>query len=304
MKKLFTLLLVLALVFGMTACGGSETDGAGDAADDAAQDEVQEETVDTDVLTESDQIVIRVQNGDEMQPGTTIAAMEMSGANLEVLYGGELVTGYEFAVEGEPCVSAAMWEEDNFHLGAVKNGTCNLVIVYGEEKATYPVVVEGLPEVLALNWIGYIIMPAGVDSDGVFGTPGLDDDIAVLFNGEPVTDYTYTVSDESLAEVTQKRGWLPAHQSTERRRSSGLPDHRLRRTELGVWSLCISRKSARNITGITETGLTGVGPVFFVRGTIRDNIFKGQHRCYFYPLTEEAGQQKDNGKTQITLSSP
>ncbi len=195
MKKLLAILLALTMVFSMAACGGSETDGADDG--------VQDETVNLDTLTESDQIVLRIQDGKEFQKGEPIKAMEHSEANLEVVYGGEVIMGYELLMEGEPCANATMWEEDNFHLDAFKNGYGQLVIVYGEEKATYPVVVEGLPEELVLNWIGYIVRPASEMNDGIFGTPGLDDDIIIMYNGDPISDYTYTVADESLAEVTQ-----------------------------------------------------------------------------------------------------
>lgn len=210
MKKLLAMMLMFAMVFCMAACGGdTESDAAQDGAQDGAQAEVQDdaqaetEGPDLEVLTESDQIVLRMPGGKDLPQGDTLNAMDLSGVNLEVYYGGELVTGYELVIDGNACVNATMWEEDNFHLDAFKNGTCDLVIVYGEEKATYPVFVEGMPEELLLNWIGYIVWPAGEYGDGVFGTPGLDDDITVLYNGEPISDYTYTVADESLAEVTK-----------------------------------------------------------------------------------------------------
>ena len=37
--------------------------------------------------------------------------------------------------------------------------------------------------------------------------------------------------------------------------------------------------------------------MIIVQRTIRDNIFKGQYRCYFYPLPDAEGQQKDNIRT-------
>jgi len=196
MKKFLAILLALAMIFSMAACGGSETEEGADGAADI-------EGPDLGALTESNQIVLRREGGKELPQGDTLNAMDLSGVNLEVVYGGEVITDYELLVEGEACANATMWEEDNFHLDAFKNGSCELVIVYGEEKATYPIFVEGMPEELVLNWIGYIVWPAGEYGDGVFGTPGLDDDITVLYNGEPISDYTYTVADESLAEVTK-----------------------------------------------------------------------------------------------------
>ena len=192
MKKISAILLMLAMIFTMAACGSSE-----------AEDDAQQNEVNTDSLTESAQMVLRMEDGMELVQGDLLNVRDIGNSNLEVLYGGEVVTGYELLIEGEPCVSAVMWEEDNFRLGAVKNGTCELVIVYGEEKLTHPLFVEGMPEVLALNWIGYIIYGAGEDGDGVFGTTMFDDDVTVLFNGEAIADYTFTVLDESLAEVTK-----------------------------------------------------------------------------------------------------
>ena len=195
MKKLLAILLMLALMFTMAACGGSE-EAAEDVQSGAAQ-----ETPDLDVLAETDQLAVRMgerelKTGDQIEIG-------MGGAFLEVLYAGEQVTDYEFVVEGDGCVSAAEWDGVVFRVDGVKNGTCNLVVIRGEEKAVFPVTADGIPEVLALNWIGCIVYGAGETGDGVFGTPGLDDDIIVLYNGEPITDYTYTVADESLAEVTK-----------------------------------------------------------------------------------------------------
>lgn len=195
MKKFLTVLMMLSMVFSMVGCGSSEIDGGDDAG--------QQEKMNLEALTESAELVLRFEDGNDLTQGDLVNARDLEGANLEVVYSGEVVTGYQLLVEGDACVSAAMWEEDNFRIGPFKNGSCELVIVYGEEKATYPLFVEGLPEALALNWIGYIIYPAGEDGDGVFGTPGLDDDIIVMYNGEPISDYTFTVADESLAEVTK-----------------------------------------------------------------------------------------------------
>jgi hypothetical protein len=198
MKKFLAILLMLTMVFTMAACGG---DTGADNSGDEVQNGAQNEDVNLDVLTETDQIVLHLGDG-ERQAGEEINLGQF-GELIEVWYGGEMVTGYSMHADGESCISATMWEEHNFRLDAVKNGSCELVIVYGEEKATFPVVVEDLPEMITLNWIGYIVQPAEVTGDGIFGTPGLDDDIIVMFNGEPIADYTWTIGDESLAEVTQ-----------------------------------------------------------------------------------------------------
>ena len=169
--------------------------------DDQQNEDVQQDEPQTETLTETDQMSLSYGDG-EWKAGEQIA-LGQYGALVEVMYGGEMVTGYELIVEGDACISATMWEEHNFRIDPVKNGTSNLVVVYGEEKATFPVTVEGLPEMITLNWIGYIVQPAEVTGDGIFGTPGLDDDITIMFNGEAIADYTYTVADESLAEVTK-----------------------------------------------------------------------------------------------------
>ena len=196
MKKFLAILLMFAMIFTFAACGGTQTDDQ-----QQNEDVQQDETPDAETLTETDQIALATGDG-EWAAGQQIN-LGQNGVLTEVMYAGEMVTGYELLVEGDACISATMWEEHNFRIDPVKNGSCELVVVYGGEKAVFPVTVEGLPEMITLNWIGYIVQPVEATGDGIFGTPGLDDDITIMFNGEAIADYTYTVSDESLAEVTK-----------------------------------------------------------------------------------------------------
>ncbi len=188
MKKFLAVILTLVMVFSMAACGGEDTS-------DAVQDGTEGTTVDLDALEETDQITL-LWDDDEMQTGGKLTG-DNTTAMVEVLYDGQGISDYEFTVEGAPCISAAIWDGPVLRVDALKNGSCDLVIIRGEEKATFTCTVEELPETLALEWLGYIIYR------DTFGTPGLDDDVRVLFNGEQISDYEVIVADESLAEVTR-----------------------------------------------------------------------------------------------------
>lgn len=188
MKKFLAIILALVMVFSMAACGGEDTP-------DAVQDGTGDVAVDLDALEETDKITLRwddeeMQTGGKFNGNNTIAF-------IEVLYDGEVISDYEFTIQGEPCVSAAIWEAPILRVDALKNGSCDLVIIRGEEKAAFTWTVEDLPETLALEWLGYIIY------GDTFGTPDMDDDVTVLFNGEQISDYEVIVADESLAEVTR-----------------------------------------------------------------------------------------------------
>ena len=199
MKKIFAVLLVLAMVFSMAACGSEEPQ---EELEPPKDEQVEEEVLAT--LTETDKITLRGRDF-ELEAGETCSE-NWFDQRVEVLYEGETLSDseYDFAVVGEdPSISATVWDEYSFLITGFKNGECDLVITCGEEKATFHWVMENIPEYLALDWEGAIIYGDSVYEESVFGMHMFDDDLVVRYGGEAITDYTFTVADESLAEVTK-----------------------------------------------------------------------------------------------------
>lgn len=199
MKKLLAILLMLTMVFTMAACGG---DDQAEELEPPKDEQVEENVLET--LTETDKISLRGRDF-ELKAGDTFAG-DWFDQRVEVYYDGEKLSDseYDFAVVGEdPSISATVWDEYSFNITGFKNGKCDLVITCGEEKSTFHWEMDGISEYLALDWEGAIIYGASVYGESVFGMHMFDDDLVVRYGGEVITDYTFTVADESLAEVTK-----------------------------------------------------------------------------------------------------
>ena len=99
MKKFLAILLMFAMIFTFAACGGTQTDEP--QTDDQQQNEdvQQDETPDAETLTETDQIALATGDG-EWAAGQQIN-LGQNGVLTEVMYAGEMVTGYELLVEGD-----------------------------------------------------------------------------------------------------------------------------------------------------------------------------------------------------------
>lgn len=95
MKKIFAVLLVLAMVFSMAACGSEEPQ---EELEPPKDEQVEEEVLAT--LTETDKITLRGRDF-ELKAGETCSE-NWFDQRVEVLYEGETLSDseYDFAVVG------------------------------------------------------------------------------------------------------------------------------------------------------------------------------------------------------------
>jgi len=141
MKKLLTILLILAMMFSFAACGSDTQDdgaGAGNAVtEDTNAGDEQEETVPEviDELVGKEMITLHW-NDQTLVDGDRFGATDFEDF-IVVRYDGEVIGSYLVMISEESLGNVVVEYDGRLFLSARKEGECQLTIEYGDASATF-----------------------------------------------------------------------------------------------------------------------------------------------------------------------